>query len=308
MILTVDTVGDRDMFGYVKAYQPELKMGEFEQYRGVYCSLCKQLGKSYGFWSRMTLSYDFTFLALFHMALAPGCSGFEKSRCTFNPFKKCLFCRDNASIRMAADAAVLLIYYKLQDSLVDDGFWVRAGARFLLLFAARSRRKAAARLPDLDVLMASCMKQQAVLEADKCPSLDAAANPTATMLAALASLSAKEEGEKSVCERFGYCLGRWIYLMDALDDLEDDLARGNYNPYALSRHLDGTDMAALAETREYAQLTLNACAAECADSYNRLNIYRFDGILRNILQWGMPAEQKRIVNGDGKQHGRKQSI
>ena len=59
------------MFGYVKTFQPELKMGEFEQYRGVYCSLCKQLGKSYGFWSRMTLSYDFTFLALFHMALSP---------------------------------------------------------------------------------------------------------------------------------------------------------------------------------------------------------------------------------------------
>lgn len=296
------------MFGYVKTFQPELKMGEFEQYRGVYCSLCKQLGKSYGFWSRMTLSYDFTFLALFHMALTPDCCGFEKSRCTFNPFKKCLFCRDNAAIRTAADAAVLLVYYKLRDSVADDGFWGRLSARFLLLFAGRARRKAAARLPELDALMASCMERQAALEADTCSSLDAAADPTATMLAALASLSAKEEGEKGVCERFGYCLGRWIYLMDALDDLEDDLAHGNYNPYALSRHLDGSDTEALAETREYAQLTLNACAAECADSYNRLNIYRFDGILRNVLQLGMPAEQKRIVNGDGVEHGRKQSV
>ena len=151
------------MFGYVKTFQPELKMGEFEQYRGVYCSLCKQLGKSYGFWSRMTLSYDFTFLALFHMALSPSCGGFEKSRCTFNPLKKRLFCRDNASIRLAADAAVLLVYYKLRDSVADDGFFKRLSARFLLLFAKPARRKAAARLPNLDALMADGMQQQAAL-------------------------------------------------------------------------------------------------------------------------------------------------
>ena len=292
------------MFGYVKTFQPELKMGEFEQYRGVYCSLCKQLGKSYGFWSRMTLSYDFTFLALFHMALSPSCGGLEKSRCTFNPLKKCLFCRDNASIRLAADAAVLLVYYKLRDSVADDGFFKRLSARFLLLFAKPARRKAAARLPKLDALMADCMQQQAALEADGCASIDRAADPTAQMLAALAAMTASSDEQKAVCERFGYCLGRWIYLMDALDDLEDDLAHHNYNPFVLSRHLDGSDAAAMAATRAYAQQALNACAAECVDSYDQLTIHRFDGILRNVLQWGMPAQQKRIVNGDGKQHGR----
>lgn len=296
------------MFGYVKTYQPELKMGEFEQYKGIYCSLCKQLGKSYGFWSRMTLSYDFTFLALFHMALTPGCCGFEKSRCTFNPFKKCLFCRNNDSIRLAADAAAMLMYYKLKDSVADDGFWKRLGARFLLLFAGRARRKAGLRLPALDRLMADCMKRQAALEQAVCASVDAAAEPTAVILAALASLSAKDEPEKAIRERFGYCLGRWIYLMDALDDLEEDLAKGRYNPYAASRGIREAEGGQIKEIKESARMALNACAAECVDSYDKLSVYRFDGILRNVLQWGMPAEQKRIVNGDGEQDGHRQSL
>lgn len=294
------------MFGYVKTYQPELKMGEFEQYRGVYCSLCKALGKRYGFWSRMTLSYDFTFLALFHMALEPGCCGFEKSRCTFNPLKKCLHCRNNPQIEQAADAAMLLIYYKLQDSLADDGFFKRLAARVTLLFARPAHRKAAARLPDTDRLMADQMAKQAALEKEHCPSIDAAADPTAAMLAAIAALPAKDADQQAVLERFGYCLGRWVYLIDALDDLEDDLKQGQYNPYVCARGLTAGDTAALQEAKDYAKLTLNACAAACLESYEQLNIYRFDGILRNVLQQGMPMQQQNI--GDDKANGSKQSL
>ena len=68
------------MFGYVRIYKPELKMAEFEHYQGVYCSLCKQLGKRYVVMARMTLSYDFTFLAVFRMALSDTCTGFKKGQ------------------------------------------------------------------------------------------------------------------------------------------------------------------------------------------------------------------------------------
>ena len=102
------------MFGYVRVYQPELKMGEFEQYRGVYCSLCKSLGKRYGFFARMTLSYDFTFLAVFHMALQKGCAGFRMGRCALNPLKKRMCCRENEEIAYAASLGV--------DVVVTDGF------------------------------------------------------------------------------------------------------------------------------------------------------------------------------------------
>lgn len=66
------------MFGYVRIYKPELKVGEYEQYQGVYCSLCKQLGKSCGQTARLSLSYDLTFFALFRMALDDGCPGSKR--------------------------------------------------------------------------------------------------------------------------------------------------------------------------------------------------------------------------------------
>lgn len=299
-----------DMFGYVRVYQPELKMGEFEQYRGVYCALCKQLGKRYGFFARMTLSYDFTFLALFRMALDDGCVGFRKGRCVFNPLKKRMCCCDNSHLHDAADAATLMVYYKLKDNIADSGFFPALPARLLLPFAALARRKALKRQPELDRIVAGCMEQQTELERAGTDSIDLAAEPSAKMLAFLAQLTADDDRERMVLERFGYCLGRWIYLIDAVDDLPGDLDKGRYNPYIYSLQLKKGETERIEKAQKYAILTLNACLAECIASYNLLEIRRFDGILRNILELGMPEAHKRVLSPErdrthGNGNGRK---
>ena len=283
------------MFGYVKMWKPELKMAEYEQYQGVYCSLCKQLGRRYGLAARLTLSYDFTLLALLGMALSPDCPGFEKSRCSFHPGKKCLRCEASEPLLLASDAAVLLTYHKLRDTIADSGFRKRLAARLLLPFASHYAKRAARLRPGLAAEMTDYMQRQQALEEAKTASIDAAAAPTAELLASLAALCAVSEEQREPLRRFGYCLGRWIYLMDAVDDLEQDAAAGGYNPYLLSRQLEDGDAAAMAETRRYALLTLNACLAECEAAYHLLDRYHFDGILQNILQLGMPAEQRRVT-------------
>ncbi len=293
------------MFGYVKVYQPELKMGEFEHYRGVYCALCKQLGKRYGFLARMTLSYDFTFLALFYMALSDECPGFKRGRCAFNPLKKRTCCCESTALADAADAAALLVYYKTRDTVADSGFWKGLAARFLLLFSSRGHKKAVRAKPEFEQLVADCMRQQAELEQAAVPLIDAAAEPTARMLAYLAAQAARDDREKRILERFGYCLGRWIYLIDAADDLEDDLKNGNYNAFVLSRHLSPGDADALKDTREYAEGTLNASLAEGIAAYNLLDIRRFDGILRNILELGMPHVQKLALDDSPSKSGKR---
>ena len=95
-----------------------------------------------------------------------------------------------------------------------------------------------------------------------------------------------------------YHLGRWVYLIDAADDLAEDLEKGRYNPYVLSRGLTAEDTNGVAATRQYAGESLNACLAECIAAYNLLEIRRFDGILRNILEQGMPHTQKRVISGE----------
>ncbi|MBR2338235.1 MAG: hypothetical protein IKA63_02075 [Clostridia bacterium] len=280
------------MFGYIKTYQPELKMGEFEQYRGVYCALCRRLGKRYGLLAQLSLSYDFTFLALMRLALAQECAGFRKARCPYNPLKKRNCCCDTEQLDAVADAAVLLTYHKLRDTVADSGFWKGLGARLLLPLAAHDRKRCAARHPDWDAAVAQCMQQQAALETERCTSIDAAAEPTAKLLEFFFTLCATEERQQRVLARFGYCLGRWIYLMDAADDLPDDIKNGSYNPLIT----DTPD--AVARGRERVRLSLNASMAECKAAYELLDIRRFDGILRNVLELGMAQMQQQVLKGE----------
>ena len=278
------------MFGYVKVYQPELKMGEFEQYRGAYCALCRTLGKRYGITAQMTLSYDMTFLALLHMALADSCTGFAHGRCPYNPFKKRMCCKPSAALDFAADAAMLLVYHKTVDTIADDRFVKRLTARLLLPIMRRNRRRAALRLPQLDETLAAAMDAQRDLEQRAVSSIDQAAEPTARMLAALCACA--DETQQPALERLGYCLGRWVYLMDATEDLAEDLRNQSYNPLLIAHSGD------VSAARDAVTFSLNASMAECRTAYDALNIRRFDGILRNVMEWGMPHMQKQVLSGE----------
>jgi len=288
------------MFGYVKVYQPELKMGEFEQYRGIYCALCQTLGKRYGFTAQMMLSYDITFLSVLHMALTDTCTGFKKGRCPYNPLKKRTCCNHHGALDFCADVAVLLAYHKTIDTITDDRFFKRLAAKPLLPILRRNRRRAAQRLPKFNDLIEQEMVRQRELEQNGTVSVDLAAEPTAQILSALCAEASNDEKQKRVLSRFGYCLGRVVYLMDAADDLEDDLKTGSYNPIVLSAGLDTIDKAKFRSARETAGWMLNASLAECKAAYELLTVRRFDGILRNILEWGIPNMQKLVLSGERK--------
>ena len=286
------------MFGYVRVFKPTLTMGEYEQYKGIYCTLCKRLGKRYGVLSRFTLSYDMTFLALLQMALEEKDADFCPSRCSFNPTKRCLKACNTTAIDRAADIGTVLAYYKLRDTLADEGFFKRMGAWCALPFAKRAHKKAKKNVPHIDHAVETMMIAQARLEAEACASIDRAAEPFALLLQALAAEVAANDSQRRVLERFGYCLGRWVYLMDAVDDLAEDLEEERYNPYILSRNLKEDDEQGVKETRNYSLFTLNACLAECKAAYDLLEVRRFDGILRNILEEGMAHAQKRVIAGE----------
>ena len=93
------------MFGYIRISKPEMRIKEYEMYKAIYCSLCKELGRSYGIFARLTLSYDFTFLALLNMALKDNFCGTNRKKCTCNPFKKCTYLCDNEDLKLPSAAA-----------------------------------------------------------------------------------------------------------------------------------------------------------------------------------------------------------
>ncbi len=289
------------MFGYVKAYKPEMRVREYEVYKAVYCTLCRQLGRSYGPFARMTLSYDFTFLALLHLSLGEDCTGFERKRCAVNPLKKCSYCKQTGeSMDYAAAAAMIMLYYKIQDNIDDGGFWRSLGYRLLRPLFSRARKKAAGRYPQVEALTERYIADQAALERAGCSSLDRAAEPTAVVLAALCALCGESETEKRVLERMGYCIGKWVYLLDAAADLEEDLRRGGYNPLSAGGGITSGgegETAFIRQAKGRAAATLNVCVAEACKAFELLPVKRYEEILANILYLGLPNSQKQALSG-----------
>ncbi|MBQ1838845.1 MAG: hypothetical protein II127_04430 [Ruminococcus sp.] len=275
------------MFGYLRVQKSELLVREWNAYRAVYCGLCKQMGRDYSFLTRLTLSYDGTFYAMLLMSLSRSCKGFDKGRCTCNPLKGCRFarCEDDAYHKAAA-LSVISVYYKLVDDLTDSGFWRRLLVRAVKPLFSHWHKKAAKRYPELEQLVFDMMDAQRQVETGEKTGVDAAAHPTAQMLARVLSLEARNEAERRIFSEFGYHLGRWIYLIDAADDLEKDIKRQNFNPF---RDCPPEDREAY-ETR-----VLNQCLARAYDAYQLMTVVDFKGIFDNMLLYGFPAKQNTVV-------------
>ncbi len=266
------------MFGYVKACKPELKIKEYEIYKAVYCSLCKKLGHSYGILSRFTLSYDFTFLALLNMALQDGCDAFEQKRCAFNPLKKCNYCKNDDAIDMPAAAAMIMLYYKILDNIADERGIKKIGYWCLKPIFSSAHKKAAKKYTQIEDAVAEYIVTQNTLEKANCTSIDEAADPTAKVMEKILSLCSDDEVQKRVLSRLGYCLGRYIYLLDAAVDLPQDVKKGSYN---VLKNVDENQV----KDRITGQLYF--CVNEAAKAFELLDIKKYKTILGNIIYLGL---------------------
>ena len=283
------------MFGYVRPHRGELLVREYQQYKAVYCQLCRQLGKDYGVLARLTLSYDCTFYAMLALGTQGDRVSRRRGRCVVNPLKACDFLEgEGESYHKAAALSVLLTRQKLKDDLEDEGFWKKLGCRLLLLLGAdRQGKKAARRYPALAKLAEDTTAAQRQAEESQA-GLDQCAEPTARLLSGVfRELGGCDPGQSLALERFGYFLGRWVYLMDAADDLERDCRDGAFNPFLLSLRLDAqSPPEALAKARAYANEALNMTLSQALSAFQLLDLPRFGSILNNILRLGLPEMQK----------------
>ncbi len=279
------------MFGYVRASKPELKIKEYELYKAVYCSLCKKLGKSYGVLSRFTLSYDFTFLALINMALADKGSCIKKGRCAFNPLKRCSYCEDLSGLDMPSAAAMIMLYYKLKDNIADERGFKRLVSFLILPLFKGGFKKAGKKYPNIERIVSSYIAEQNALEKADNRSLDAAADPTAKALSSILMLCSGDEAQKRVLNRLGYCIGRYIYILDAACDVEKDIKDNSYNVLK-EGYIKGN--------REYIKERtvpqLYFCVNEAAKALELLDIKRYKTVLSNIVYLGLEDTFKKELN------------
>ncbi|MGN1418110.1 MAG: DUF5685 family protein [Acutalibacteraceae bacterium] len=285
------------MFGYVKIYKPELKVKEYETYRGLYCSLCKTLGRQYGILSRLMLSYDVTFLVLVLLAVKSTQPDFKKGRCPFNLSKRCNYCTNGQDVfDYAAAVTIIMFYYKIQDNIADSGFFKKILMYLILPYASRKRKKACKRYAKLDEIVSCAMKEQAVTEKQNVNDFDKAAHHSADALGKIFDYGSETE---SSLYKFGYFVGRWIYLIDAADDLEKDLKSGGYNVFAQKYGLSKGDQLT-DENHEDIRATLNMSLAGAAKAYNDLEITILFPIVENIIFDSMTNTMNNVLKGNFK--------
>ncbi|HUM83729.1 MAG TPA: DUF5685 family protein [Lachnospiraceae bacterium] len=268
------------MFGYVTVNQEELKIKDYRRYRSFYCGLCRTLSERHGKQGQLTLTYDMTFLVILLNGLyeKPLCG--EQHSCILHPLKKQKMVFNDISA-YAADMGVLLSYYKMLDDVRDE----KSGkARVLAKAFEKDAHKISERYPRQSKAVSECLQSLYEYENAGEYDLDKVSGLTGTLLG---EIFVYEEGEWSrELRRMGFYLGKFIYLMDAFDDLEKDLKKNEYNPW---RPLLGQkDFDATVEN------TMIMMMSECAKEFEKLPIVQDVDILRNIIYSGVWTKYEAV--------------
>lgn len=279
------------MFGYVRPVKEKLSEAEWARYEAVYCGVCHTMGKRHGLTARALLNYDFTFLA---MLLLPGQGNGEPTacRCPANPArKKPCACLGSVGMDRAADESVILSYWKLRDSVQDEGFWKGMGARVVSLFLRRGYRRAARACPEFDETVRESLEELHALEREGSQSLDRTADAFARLLCSAAPDTGEARRDRIYRELL-YHLGRWIYLLDAWDDLDADISKGRYNP--IHARFGGKER----EEEEYVRTTLLHSRNLMLSACELLELGEWESIVKNILYLGLPVVEELVFRGE----------
>ncbi|MGI6731117.1 MAG: DUF5685 family protein [Anaerovoracaceae bacterium] len=293
------------MLGYVTPEKPELKIKEYEIYSGYYCGICKSIGKRYGQLPRLVLNYDLVLLALVLAGVNPAPDEIKIERCIVHPLKKRTIIHNSKEIDYAADILLLLAYFNLKDDYQDDRDVKSAlGIRlFKNVF-----KRLTERIYEKTNIVNVKLEELSILEQKSCPSLDAAAEPFAKLMEEVfdplnSCLDHENYSEKTISSfrRIGYHLGKWIYLIDAYDDLEDDMKSRSYNPliYQFNLHDDLIGPEKMEEItiriRERVEFNLMCYLAEIAKSTEDLHFEKNQGLIDNIIYLGLLRKTEQIT-------------
>ncbi len=286
------------MFGFIRPVKSELRVREADRFQQVYCGLCHAIRARYGRFYTLFLSYDMTFYALVtgsdQADTPPPC----RKRCDAHPLTRRPCAAPDDALARAADVSVLLTYHKFRDSLADEKGAKRVLAWLLCRLGQRGYKRARERLPEADREIIAALDDLQQLERERCDSMDRAADASARMTAAVVPHTGDDR--ERVLRQMFYHVGRWVYLLDAAQDVAEDLAQDNYNPVVLRYGLKTPE---LKEIREPLERTLERSLADICMAYDLLDIGRDADLVRNIIFLGMPLVTKQVLDGTYQTNG-----
>ena len=261
------------MFGYIVPAMEALSEENRNRYQAYYCGLCRTLKERHGNTGRLTLSNDMTFLFVLLSSLYEPEEQTGKKRCAPHPIHPRSYLQ-NEFAAYCADMNIALAYHKGLDDWKDDrSLMGRAQAGLL----AKAYSRVEAQYPEKCKAIEECLAAIGCLEEENAALADAPANLTARMLGMI--FRCREDEWADTMEEIGASIGRFIYLMDAYDDLTSDCKHGRYNP--LKEYREQGDYEALCQDG------LTLLIAEATEAFETLPLVTDVEILRTVLYSGV---------------------
>ena len=277
------------MFGYVTTDLPNMYVKDTVLYKAMYCGLCKSIGKSCGAKARLALNYDLTFLSVFIHNLLGRDVKVQKERCVIHWLtKRPVATPDEISKRIGA-LNVILAYYKFNDDVMDNN-----KGRLAKLFFKSSYKKAQKQEPRLDEIVKYRYAQLVEYEKTGGDSIDMASDPFGNMMVDVVSFLLGEKINEDI-KVLSYNLGKWIYLIDALDDFDKDVKKKNFN-VLVNAYKDVHTKSQLIEQKREELVYVFGTTLGAIMNYNRSLPYQFNhDLIDNVLNLGLNKQTKRIM-------------
>lgn len=266
------------MFGYVGIYPPELKVKDYSKYKSYYCGLCRTLKEQYGSIGQITLTYDMTFAVILFASLYEEECRVSEHRCLLHPINKKQILQGEVT-EYAAAMNVVLAYYHLKDDWLDD----KSAKGFVGTKLLKSRVKTIEyQYPRQCTIIQEKLAQLQAYERENTEVIDWVAGCFGEIMSEL--FVYKEDKWEESMRKVGFYLGKYIYILDAYDDIEADIKEDRYNPlkglYEETKEQEGV-------FKKRCFQMLQMMISETTMEFEKLPCTQDIDILRNILYDGV---------------------
>lgn len=294
------------MFGYISPDRPYLFIKDETLYKALYCGVCRSISSECGQLSRTALTYDIAFMS----ALVHNIRGEDvkivKRRCPVHPLRSRPMTEKDEITSVLACANTALAYFKLSDDKADKD--ARGALRFLY---NGGYKRVVKKHPRITEIVSEQMRSQAELEKAGCSVIDMACEPTALMMQQLSRYVLGEHATEHT-DALMYAIGKWVYLIDALDDYDKDVKKGRYNVLYLN-YGEKTLQAAVNKGKNELFFIFDSLFADMRQHLSAIKFHFNHDLTDNIILRGIPLKTRQVMFGwsengrTGKKHEEVQS-
>lgn len=279
------------MFGYIMPSKEHLGEDDFNTFCSYYCGLCKSMGKHCSHASRLGLSYDLTFLSIVLSSVVEENVEMLSQHCIIHPIKKKNTVKSSYILEYTAMMATILAYEKCKDDVHDDK---SIKALLGMLMYSSAYKKAIKKHSEASLYISNRLKELREIEKNRICDIDIAADKFALILQKLFTPDfITDKNTIRQLEWFGYNIGRWIYILDAINDLESDFKSKSYNPL-LCDNIENIKEYCISLCEKTEQ-SLTFTLENAAEAFDLMKLYRNSELLNKMIYISLPFKQSQVL-------------